>query len=155
MFLRIVYSTLPSSSEEAIRIGENFMLPCNMSNELSLFTSLTFSKNKSKQQRIAYKSETNAVEITKLFKDQLSLQPSGFLMLHNASMENNGLYTCKMELNNDETFQHEVQLYVGGIFCLRRGTDGGTDGWWEEGKEGRMDGRTHACMHASMHGRNE
>ena len=79
---------------------------------------LRFRRNETNRQLIAFKSETDAVQI-RLYKDQLSLQPSGLLMLHNVSLKNKGHYRCEMDLNEDQTFEHEVQLYVGGKFLSK------------------------------------
>ena len=117
LFLHIVYSTLPSPSEHAIRIGGNFTLPCNMSTD-ALLIWLKFSRNESNTQLIAFKSEKNAVQI-RMYKDQLSLQTSGLLMLHNVSFKNEGLYRCRMALTVEQTFEHEVQLFVGGKFLFK------------------------------------
>ena len=133
LFFHIVYSTLQSSSEHAIKTGGNFTLPnCNMSTE-AFFISLKFSRSGSNKRQIAYKSETDDVQI-KLYKDQLSLQPSGLMMLQNVSTKNRGLYTCDMDLNDDQTIQHEVQLYVGGKF-LEKERERGMEGMERRGRE--------------------
>ena len=81
-------------------------------------TLLTFKSSKTKEEEIVSKYGMDAAQI-KLYKDQLSLQSSGLLMLHNVSLKNKGHYRCEMDLNEDQTFEHEVQLYVGGKFLSK------------------------------------
>ena len=87
-------------------------------------TLLTFKSSKTKEEEIVSKYGMDAAQI-KLYKDQLSLQSSGLLMLHNVSFKNQGLYTCVIIVLDDPELKH-VQLYVGGKF-LFEGEGGGRE----------------------------
>ena len=88
-------------------------------------TLLTFKSSKTKEEEIVSKYGMDAAQI-KLYKDQLSLQSSGLLMLHNVSFKNQGLYTCVIIVLDDPELKH-VQLYVGGKFLFEGEGGGGRE----------------------------
>ena len=119
-------------------------------------TLLTFKSSKTKEEEIVSKYGMDAAQI-KLYKDQLSLQSSGLLMLHNVSFKNQGLYTCVIIVLDDPELKH-VQLYVGGKFLFEgegggeRGTEGKRN---EKERKGGEDEWIDECMHQCIEGMNK